>query len=418
MSKTLLIAEKVIPLSSPPLDGYAVVIEGDKIIGIETIPVAEKKNPYAEKIVLNSAAIMPGLINLHTHLELSSLRGSFPEGIDFFEWIVELINKKTELKKWQYNDGVVAGLKELIMTGTTSIAEITSEGISPYILNNYNIRGKVFYEVIGLSELLAGYTWARKRREFKRFNGSGLIERGISPHSCYSLSYGLLKRVSRYSAKHNIPLSSHISETKDEGEFIREGKGKLKELIDKLGFESPLPFYAPSPLSYFKDLGLLRRNFLAAHAVWVDEDDIKIMKESSISIAHCPRSNIYLNVGKAPVMNLIKEDINVGLGTDSLASNYSLNMWEEMRMAYNIHKEDGLAPYEIFRMATQNGAKALGLEEKVGTIEIGKKADLIAVRLPENTGGDLYLDILKRTDTVLLTMVSGRVIYSEGRFWN
>jgi 5-methylthioadenosine/S-adenosylhomocysteine deaminase len=418
MSKTILIAERIIPVSSPPLDGYAVIIERDKIIGLEPFRSAEKKNPYAKRINLEGAILMPGLINLHTHLELSSLRGGLPRGIDFFKWIAELVNRKRGLKKREYNNGVHIGIKELIKTGTTSIGEITSEGISPYILSNYNIRGKVFYEVLGLSDLLTGYIWAKKRREFKRFKGNDLLDKGISPHSCYSLSYDLLKKVSKYSAKYNITLSSHISETKEEGEFIKEGRGKFKELINSLGFKSPLPFYSPSPISYFKDLGLLKKDFLAVHAVWVDESDIKIMKESSISIAHCPRSNAYLNVGKAQVMKFLKEGINVGLGTDSLASNYSLNMWEEMRTAYNLHREEGLTAYEIFKMATQSGAKALGWEDKVGTIEIGKKADLIAIKIPESAGDEIYLNLLKKTEAVLLTMVSGKVIYQEKKIWN
>jgi len=142
------------------------------------------------------------------------------------------------------------------------------------------------------------------------------------------------------------------------------------------------------------------------------------MKESSISVAHCPGSNTYLNVGKAPVIKLLKEGINIGLGTDSLASNHTLNMWNEMRMTYRLHRDEGLTPYEIFKMATINGARALGLEDKVGSIEIGKKADLIAVRIPQSNSGDIYSDLLRETSSALLTMVSGKVIYKEERFWN
>lgn len=418
MSKTILFAEKVLPISSPPLDGYALIIEEDCIVDIKTISEAERRNPYANRIILEGAVIMPGLINLHTHLELSSLKGRFQEGIDFFVWLSELVRIKKSMKRKENENGVYMGIRELLSTGTTSVSEITSENISPFILSGYGIRGKVYYEVIGPSEFLAGYIWLRKKREIKRFKNSDLINVGISPHSCYSLSKGLLKRVSEYSSKNCISLSSHISETEEEREFIKTGKGKIKEFMESLGFNTPLPFLSPSAVSYFKEIGLLRKDFLAVHAVWVDESDIEIMKESSISIAHCPRSNTYLNVGKAPVMRFLKEGINVGLGTDSLASNHSLNMWEEMRMAYSLHGEEGLTPYEIFKMATINGSKALGLEEKVGTIEVGKKADIIAVKIPRNLNDDIYASILKETKGVLLTMVSGKVLYQEGSEWN
>lgn len=418
MSKTILIADKIIPLSSPPLSGYAVIIEGDTIIDIETVQSAERKNPRAKKIVFDTGVLMPGLINIHTHLELSLFKGIFLEGMGFFEWAHELIKRKKTMKKDEYRVGVIAGLNELIKTGTTSIGEITSEGISPYIIHNYGLRGKVYYEVIGPPEILAGYLWTKKRREMRRFKKSDLLDAGLSPHACYSLSCGLLKRVSRYSSKHGISLSSHISETEAEVELIRTGGGPFNTFIKSIGFKNPLPFHAPSPVAYFKGLGLLKKDFIAAHAVWVNEEDMEIMKESSVSVAHCPRSNINLDVGKSPVIRLIKKGVNVGLGTDSLASNYSLNMWDEMRMAYKLHREDGIKPYDIFRMATQNGARALGLENKVGTIEPGKKADIIAVNIDDFKGDDIYSYLLKETRDVILTMVSGNILYREGMNWN
>ncbi|MEK6691866.1 MAG: amidohydrolase family protein [Nitrospirota bacterium] len=418
MSKTILIAEMVLPVLSPPLNGCAVTVEDDSIIDIEPVQILEKKYPDAKRIDLKNAIIMPGLINIHTHLELSGLKGCFREGIDFIDWIKGLIEKKRVLKRAEYETGVANGIKELIGTGTTSVGEITSEDISPYMLDSYGIRGKVFYEVIGLSYFISKYIWFKKRAEINRFRGNGLTEAGISPHSCYSLTYGLLKRVGNYSIRHGLSLSSHISETKDESEFIRSGGGKIKELLNGLGFDTPLPFHSYSPTFYFNELGLLRKDFIAAHAVWVDEKDMDIMKESSISVAHCPRSNLFLNVGKSPVIKLLKTGINVGLGTDSLASNHSLNMWDEMRSAYKLHRDDGLSSHEIIKMATVNGAKALGLDDKVGTIEVGKKADLIAVKMPENLSGDIYSDLIRETKNILITMVSGKILYQEEKGWN
>jgi 5-methylthioadenosine/S-adenosylhomocysteine deaminase len=159
-------------------------------------------------------------------------------------------------------------------------------------------------------------------------------------------------------------------------------------------------------------LGLLSKRFLAVHAVHVTDEDILLIRKSHTAVAHCPRSNKALGVGRMPLRKFLDSGITVGLGTDSLASSPSLNMWDEMRYAYRIHKKDGVTAQDIFRLATIEGAKALGLDSEIGTFVRGKKADIIAVPLPKKNTGDLYSDLLRETKSCIISVVNGKIIYS------
>lgn len=170
---------------------------------------------------------------------------------------------------------------------------------------------------------------------------------------------------------------------------------------------------ASSSFEYLNRIGLLSPNLLAVHAVQVTDSDIRLIKKSGTSIAHCPRSNKETHVGRMPLKKFLDAGITVGLGTDSLASSPSLNMWDEMRYAYKVHKKDGVTAQDIFRLATIGGAKALGLDKQIGTLEPGKKADIIAVPLPKKDTGDIYSDLLRETKSSIMTMVNGKILYEK-----
>ena len=167
-----------------------------------------------------------------------------------------------------------------------------------------------------------------------------------------------------------------------------------------------------SSLEYLSRIGFLSPHLLAVHAVHVSDKDIDLMKKSKVCIAHCPRSNNETGVGRMQLKKIIAAGITVGLGTDSLASSPSLNMWDEMRYAHQIHRRSGISAEDIFRLATIGGAKALGLDQEIGTLEAGKKADIIAVSLPKNNTGDLYSDLLRETNSCIMTMVNGTILHN------
>lgn len=203
----------------------------------------------------------------------------------------------------------------------------------------------------------------------------------------------------------------HVAESKDEIRLLQGKMSGFQELYDKAKWDLSWAPIAESPFIYLRELGLLSPRFLAVHAVQATDADIAIIKESKTPIVHCPRSNKQMRVGKMPLKKFLDAGITVGLGTDSLASSPNLNMWDEMRYALKIHKRDGISAWDIFKLATIGGAKALGLDKEIGTIEPGKKADLIAVPLPSKKTGDIYSDLLRETNSSIMTVVNGKSVH-------
>jgi 5-methylthioadenosine/S-adenosylhomocysteine deaminase len=208
-----------------------------------------------------------------------------------------------------------------------------------------------------------------------------------------------------------MPLSMHIAESKDEIKLLQRKKSGIEKLYHFARWD---PAWAPvgsSSFEFLDRIGFLSPHLLAVHAVQVTDKDIALIKKSRVSIAHCARSNKELGVGEMPLKKFLDAGVRVGLGTDSLASVPSLNMWDEMRYAYRIHRSDGVTAKDIFALATIGGARALGLDKEIGTIEPGKRADLIAVPLPSKNTGDIYSDLLRETTSPLMTMVNGKILY-------
>ena len=210
-----------------------------------------------------------------------------------------------------------------------------------------------------------------------------------------------------------MPLCMHIAESKDEIKLLKRKKSGLEKLYQFAKWD---PAWAPagkSSFDYLNRIGFLSPNLLAVHAVQVNDRDIALIKKSKTPIAHCPRSNYETHVGRMPLKKFLDAGITVGLGTDSLASSPSLSMWDEMRYALKIHKKDGITARDILGLATAGGAKALGLDKEIGSLEPGKKADLIAVPLPSKNTGDIYSDLIRETKSCIMTMVNGKIIWSE-----
>jgi len=248
-----------------------------------------------------------------------------------------------------------------------------------------------------------------------RLNGrnSALITRGISPHSPYTVSEALLRSLAATAMRSHTRLAMHVAESRDEVNLLlrrTSGLARLYELANWNISEAPA---GNSPVEYLLRTGILSPRLLAVHAVHVSDKDIRTLKTAGVAIAHCPRSNRETRVGRMPLDNILAAGIPVGLGTDSLASTPSLNMWDEMRFAYRTHRRCGITPRDIVSMATLGGATSLGLEKLTGSLDRGKRADIIAVPMPKRRTADLYSDLLRETKTCIMTMVSGRIIYRD-----
>jgi 5-methylthioadenosine/S-adenosylhomocysteine deaminase len=204
-----------------------------------------------------------------------------------------------------------------------------------------------------------------------------------------------------------------VAESKDEIRLLQRKKSRLEKLYSAVGWDTAWSPSADSPFEYLHMLGLLNDDLLAVHAVQANDKDISLIKKSRVSIAHCPRSNRETRVGKMPLKKFLDARVVVGLGTDSLASSPSLNLWDEMRSAYRIHRSDGVTVRDIFTLATAGGAKALGMSNATGSIEPGKRADIIAVPLPKKDTGDIYSDLLRETKSCIMSLVDGKILYHD-----
>lgn len=383
-----------------PINNGAVVFSHGIIQAAGPARDAMTKYPSHRVYSIKNAVLMPGLVNLHSHLELPPLlervcAKTFPA------WIINLIRAKKDLSNKDYQSATRININTLIQTGTTTVGEICTHGVSPFLLKQSGLRAFVFHEIINMGSGV----------QISRRADSALIQSGLSPHAPYTVSQTALRAISRISQKKGIRVAMHIAESKEEMRLLQRKKSGLEELYHLAGWDIGWAPHGDSSIEYLKEIGFLSPHLLAVHAVQVTGRDIEIIRKSRVSIAHCPRSNKETGVGKMPLKKFLDAGVTVGLGTDSLASSPTLNMWDEMRYAHQIHRRSGVSAADIFRLATINGAKALGLDKEIGTLEPGKKTDIIAVPLPEKDTGDIYSDLLRETKSCIMTMVEGKILF-------
>lgn len=388
--KTLILASKwVLPITSPPIRDGAVLIRGNNIASVGKKEGIIKDNPREEVRDFGEAILLPGFVNAHTHLEYTAFRG-VEDNLSLLPWIIDAISKAA--KNLSYEDFVIStslGCLEALKSGITCVANagtLGARGESFKAIVASGLRG-VFYQEVwdgfkrdpneALEEALS---LVKKMRR----SGSKRIDVGISPHSPYSVSEKLFKLVNGVSLKMGLSLCTHLAESNEEVKFLKHGSGEIADFWRNEGVKWKAP--GLTPVQHLDKLGVLNPNVLAAHCVHLTDEDIRVLARKNVAVAHCPKSNAKLADGIAPLPKLMDAGIRVGLGTDSTASNNVLDMFEEMRFAIFLQRAlhqtaPILVAKQVLEMATIGGAKALGMENKIGSLERGKKADLIAVAL-------------------------------------
>jgi 5-methylthioadenosine/S-adenosylhomocysteine deaminase len=405
----------VFPISSPPIADGAVATQGGRILAVGTRADLTAAWPGASRFHLPEAALLPGLVNCHTHLELSGLSSQQLVNGTFVLWLAALIEKRRGIPVAEQAAAAEAGARRLIESGTTCVGEVSTAGLSLAALLSLGLRGVVYREILGLTPGEAERRCDAARADLQgmqQMARGGLLRVGLSPHSPYSLSEELFRACGAMLRGSHLPCCIHAAESREEVEFLSTGRGAISDLLyTAVGCRVPPPRRrAQSPIEYLDGLGALAWRPLLIHAVHVDAADIPRMVRSGVSVAHCPRSNARLSDGVAPVADFLAHGIPVGLGTDSLASVPTLDLWDEMRAALAAQR-GRLAPGEVLDMATRGGARALGLADQVGSLEVGKRADLIAVPAGAVVASDPAgsLIAMTRGEDVLLSLVEGEV---------
>lgn len=409
----ILTARWVFPVVRPPIPDGAVAVNEGRIVAVGPRRDVAAACAGGERWDLGDAAVLPGLANCHTHLELdASPSGPVPES--FVPWVRRVIAHRRGMALEEQARIAEAGARALLRCGTTVVGEVSTTGQSLAPLLQVGLRGVVYREILGLDPREASDRLAAAAADLSAMSSAARGSRlaiGVSPHSAYALSEELLAGSGRLARETGVPPSIHAAESPAETEFLATGDGPIaRSLYPAVGCAEPPPRRrARSPIVYLAEIGALAERPVLVHAVHVDEDDCRLMAQHGVRAVHCPRSNQRLSEGTAPVPLMRGHGIPVGLGSDSLASVPDLDLWNEMRAAWAA--QTALTPAGILEMATLGGAHALGMADRVGTLEIGKRADVIAVAADRITASDPVGSLLEHTREadVLLVLIEGAV---------
>ncbi|MEX2155406.1 MAG: amidohydrolase family protein [Gemmatimonadales bacterium] len=390
-------AGRVHPVTAPPIEDGAVLVDDAGRIAAVGPHAAVPTPPKADTLEFTDGVLVPGLINCHTHLELTHLGGKNAES-EFTAWIRRVRELKEATPHPQFLESAASGLRECWRAGVTCVAETGSTGAVMRALHDLGGRGIVYQEVFGpdpakvdasMAELEAAVAQLRRL-------ATPQIVLGVSPHAPYTVSAPLYEAVAEYARRERLPVAVHIAESKEETQFVRDGTGPFTEALRARGI--PVEAHHVSPVQYVVQRGVITEGTLCIHCVQLDQDDVQALARRGAAIAHCPRSNAVHRHGRAPLKVFREEGITVGLGTDSVVSVGELDLWAEAEAA-------GLSGDEALRALTFDGARALGLDSEIGSLEVGKAADL-AVFTP--TVPYRLLPPL----TAQLTVLAGRIVHA------
>jgi cytosine/adenosine deaminase-related metal-dependent hydrolase len=382
---TIHAASWLINPGSPSVAGGALLVRDGVIIATGTRD--ELKRQYAAHVVEHpGCAILPGFVNAHTHLELTHFPSwRIRSHLDynprtFADWIIQLVKITRCLHADDFSASRREGMRISVEAGTTAVGDIVTRYDFVPVAGAPPLGGRFFLELIGHEPDRFRNRLEQAFAAAERFEAAQLAP-GFSPHAPYTLAEETMALTRDAASSHALPLAMHISESQEETDFIHDSGGPLAEVFYPfVGWEQFLtPPRNCSPTALLDRQGLLTPTTLAIHCVHVTSADARIIKQRGTSICLCPRSNNRLDVGVAPVALFNKLEIPLALGTDSLASNDSLSLWDEMRFALDVFAKE-LSPADLFHMATIGGATALGLSDSIGSLDPGKRADFQIVR--------------------------------------
>ncbi len=392
-------ASCLLSVASPPIPGGAMVVENGRIAAVG--PLAELRKSWPGPVrEFPGGAIMPGLVNAHTHLELTHFPAwKIRKGLHYMprtyaDWIMQVVKIRRGLTATELAHSVAEGIAKCLETGTTTVGEILSErSLLPHYTTSA-LGGRIFFEALGMEPARCARLAADLYEALTSFPSARLLP-GISPHAPHTVVGPFFSRLATMGKELGVPLMTHLAESPEELPFFHDTTGALAEQIYPFaGWEDYLP--APrhtTPTAFLDALEVLDANMTAVHAVQITPVDADILARRGVAVVLCPRSNERLAVGTAPAALLKKAGIPLALGTDSLASNDSLSLWDEMR--FLLDKQPLFSPAEVLAMATLGGAHALRLAHEVGSIEIGKRADFLVVTAPPAVTADsLYTGII------------------------
>jgi 5-methylthioadenosine/S-adenosylhomocysteine deaminase len=389
------------------IDKGSIAVQGDQIAAVGTSE--DLKDVTASCLIdARGGIVMPGLVNTHTHAAMTCFRG-LADDLPLMTWLNDhIFPAESKLDAHMVYSGTLLACAEMIRSGITCFCDMyLFEGAVADAAKAAAMRavvGEVLYDFPSpnYGPIEAGFAYTEAL--IKKWRGDPLITIAVEPHSPYLCSPKLLQQAAAISQKHSIPLVIHVSETESEFQKSLAEKGR-------------------TPVGYLSDLGVLSPNLLACHCVALKGDDISLLKKFDVKVAHNPESNMKLASGVAAISDMIREGVCVGLGTDGCASNNNLDIFSEMDTAAKLHKVNLLDPTvmdakTVVNMATIQGARALGLGSITGSLEAGKKADIIIIDMDKPHLVPMYspyshIAYAVKADDVTTSIINGRLVMED-----
>jgi len=393
------------------IENGAVAVKGSRILAVASQSELTSKYRARRTIEATGKVVMPGLINTHTHVPMVLFRG-IADDLRLLDWLQKYIfpaearNVDEQFVRW----GTRLGCLEMIFGGTTTFVDMYyfEDAIADETARA-GMRG-VFGETVLDFPAPDNKTWdaaiAYTEKYLGRWKGSALITPAIAPHAPYTVSTDHLTQTHAISSRFGLPLIIHVAEDQTEVKTIQEK-------------------YSASSVAYLDKIGVLDARVIAAHMVWPTSSDIQTLGRLKVGVAHCPQSNMKLAAGTAPVPEMISAGVPVGLGTDGAASNNDLDLWEEMDTAAKLHKlvsrdPTVLGAKQVLEMATIGGARAIHLDAEIGSVEPGKRADIIIVGMDSAHQIPLYnvysqLVYATKASDVQTSIIDGRIVMENRR---
>lgn len=392
-----------------PMEGE-VVENGELIIErgrIQEISRRQTESSNIECLDLSDHLILPGFVNAHCHLSLSALHGKVPRSEEFTDWVRVLLKENFQMPWDERVQSIRSGAMEMLGSGVTTLADNMSQ---PELLPEYaalSFRQVLFLEVLGFKKNMVKETLDRVTSVFESQNPKGaLLTLGLAPHAPYSVSPALFRELKNLASRYGCPCTCHVAEFPEEIRFLKEGGGELQKFLKERGvYDDDWAPPGKSPVRYLDEIGVLD-SIIGVHLNHID-GDLELLAGRNAAAVFCPASTRWFGRTRfMPVRQLLDAGVTVALGTDSLASNESLNFLRELRMADEMLSD--VSRPEILKMATRGGGMALGLP--TGTIAPGQSADLIGFRVNEKPGTwtDIPFDLDRKT--VDFSMIGGKVV--------
>ena len=396
----------VVPMVGEPIDNGAIAIAGNVIAGVGRFE--EVKACHGGDVLdLGEQILLPGLINAHCHLDYTLLRGQIPPQKTFTDWIRAINERKAALSEEDYIASIDAGLAEVQEFGTTTLLNLEA---FPELLPRMPrplLRAWWCAEMIDIRERVPVHKVSENLHDWFGAHPEWLGGFGLAPHAPFTASAQLFSAASEISQKHNLPLTTHVAESHEEMQMFRDASGPLFDFLKNIERQMD-DCGGNTPLSVLMQRQVLDERWIIAHLNELTEDDFKLLARAKrFHIAHCPRSHTFFGHTPFELRKLRTLGFNICLGTDSLASNSSLNLFSEMREL--LRKEPWISPREVLTMATVNGAHAIGQTDSLGKISPGYRADLIAIPSAE-TGKGVFDAIVAFEGTVPWMMVDGETL--------